>query len=129
MCRLLRSEVEQEASHPRDVANFDDKIVSAVGEAFNNIALHAYSGAEAGNVDVELEVDRDSLTIRLLDTGKGFDPLNEPKPDLDSLPESRMGLYIVRECMDEVTYRRGTSSAPNVLTLSKRYLAGEKTSA
>lgn len=72
-------------------------------------------------MDVEFEIDRDALTIRLFDTGKGFDPLNEPKPDLASLPESHMGLFIVREFMDEVTYRRGVSPLPNVLTLTKRY--------
>ena len=109
------------------MANFDDKIVSAVGEAFNNIALHAYSESHRGNVDVELEFERDSLTIRLFDTGVGFDPIIDPRPDLDALPESKMGLYIMRECMDEVSYRRGSPSVPNVLTLTKRYEADDGT--
>lgn len=126
MCRLVRSGVtkEQEASHPAHDASFDDKIVSAVGEAFNNIALHGYSKSSPGRVDIELEVEGDALTIRLFDTGRGFDPLSEPKPDLASLPESHMGLYIVREFMDEVSYRRGVAPLPNVLTLTKRYLSG-----
>jgi len=129
MCRLVRSGVqkEQETSHLRTEANFDDKIVSAVGEAFNNIALHGYSGSHRGDVDIELEINRDVLIIRLFDTGKGFDPLGEPGPDLDDLPESHMGLFIVKEFMDEVTYFRGVSPSPNVLTLTKRYFlhAGE----
>jgi len=123
MCRLVRSGVEEEqkADHRVPVSNFDDKIVSAVGEAFNNIAVHGYSTTRPGHVEVEIEVDSDCLTIRMLDTGRGFDPSSEPQPDLESLPESRMGLYIVREFMDAVTYRRGVSPAPNVLTLTKRY--------
>lgn len=51
---------------------------SAVGEAFDNIALHGHSGSGRGNADLELEFHRDLLTIRLLDTGKGFDPSAEP---------------------------------------------------
>src|SRR5690348_10343593 len=67
MCRLVRSGVpkEQEPSHLRPEANFDDKVVSAVGEAFNNIAMHGYPGSHRGNVDIELEYDGEALEVRL----------------------------------------------------------------
>jgi serine/threonine-protein kinase RsbW len=122
MCRLVRSGVppEQEASQPKLVENFDDKVVSAVGEAFNNIVLHAYAGSHRGKVDIEIEIQNDAVTIRLLDTGKGFDPFNEPEPDLDRLPESQLGLYIMKNFVDDMTYRQGTPPSPNVLTLTKR---------
>jgi len=125
VCRLVRSGVwnEQETDHRLPVEDFDDKVVSAVGEAFNNIAIHAYSGSAHGNADLELSIDHDSLTIRLFDTGKGFEPSGELEPDLDSLPESHMGLMIMRACMDEVGYLRGVAPEPNVLTLTKRYFA------
>src|SRR5882724_10812166 len=124
-CRLARAMAhpnqEQEAS--REDHAFDDKVVSAVGEAFNNIAIHAYRGSAAGTVQLELELHTDGITIRLLDNGFAFEPADEHAPDLSALPESHMGLYIVRSCMDEVGYRRGAPpSAPNVLTLTKRYI-------
>jgi serine/threonine-protein kinase RsbW len=124
MCRLVRSGVnlEQEPDHDGPEMNFDDQIVSAVGEAFNNIALHGYSTSHRGDVDIELEFQRQALTIRLYDRGKGFDLANQSSPDLDSLPESRMGLYIIRALMDEVTYERGIPPSQNVLTLTKRFL-------
>jgi serine/threonine-protein kinase RsbW len=127
VCRLLRSGVqgEQEADHRKPVADFDDKIVSAVGEAFNNIAIHGYSGGRRGNAALELAIDRDLLTIRLVDTGDGFEPADMQAPDMKSLPESHMGLVIMRECMDEVSYVRGVAPAPNVLTLTKRYFVGD----
>jgi serine/threonine-protein kinase RsbW len=105
------------------VEDFDDKVVSAVGEAFNNIAIHAYSGSMSANAELEFAIAHDSLTIRLFDTGHGFDPSSEFEPDLDTLPESHMGLMIMRACMDEVAYLRGVAPAPNVLTLTKRYFA------
>jgi serine/threonine-protein kinase RsbW len=39
-----------------------------------------------------------------------------PNPDLDSLPESGLGIFIMRSCMDDVTY---VSGAPNVLSMTK----------
>jgi serine/threonine-protein kinase RsbW len=59
-----------------------------------------------------------------MDTGSDFDPSREAMPDLSMLPESHMGLYIMRSFMDEVTYSAGKPpTRPNVLTLTKRYVA------
>ena len=123
-CRLARamacSNQEQEPS--REDHGFDDKVVSAVGEAFNNIAIHAYRGSAVGTVQLEFELHTDGVTIRLLDDGFSFEPGEKHIPDLSTLPESRMGLYIMSSCMDEVDYQRGAPPAvPNVLTLTKRY--------
>ncbi len=123
-CRLARVEAtstKQEASRgPSD--DFDDKIVSAVGEAFNNVAIHGYAGRATGKVELELELIRDGVRIRLFDTGAVFDPSHVAAPRLASLPESHMGLYIIRSCMDTVTYESGNPpTTPNVLTLTKLY--------
>lgn len=124
-CRLVRSIAlgtrdKQEASRERQ--SFDDQVVSAVGEAFNNVAIHAYRGCAAGTVELQFEISAEGITIRILDTGAGFEPADEQPPDLASLPESHMGLYIVRSFMDAVSYERGNPpTRPNTLTLSKRY--------
>jgi serine/threonine-protein kinase RsbW len=124
-CRLVRRGREKQKPIPGDTASsFEVQVLSAVGEAFNNVAIHAYRGGSAGSVEIELEPNPDGLRLRLLDWGEGYDPTKRSAPDLDELPESNMGLYIMRSCMDEVTYRRGDPpGAPNVLTLFKRYTA------
>ncbi|HEX7670249.1 MAG TPA: ATP-binding protein [Polyangiaceae bacterium] len=124
VCRLVRLGVEhqQETSHGSHVADFDDKVVSAVGEAFNNIAQHAYGGSGLGEARMELAYERDLLTIRMFDTGAGFNFSEEPGQDLEPLRESHMGLEIIRACMDEVSYLQGDRVTPNVLTLTKRYV-------
>lgn len=120
-CRLARAQAKQEASRAQ-AEEFDDKIVSAVGEAFNNVAIHGYRDRPPGPVELELELLGDGIGIRLIDQGIVFDPSGEPDPHLASLPESHMGLFIIRSCMDSVSYRAGTPPAvPNVLTLTKRY--------
>jgi serine/threonine-protein kinase RsbW len=122
-CRLARpsAPTKQEASRaPHD--DFDDKVVSAVGEAFNNVAIHGYRDRPPGNVELELQILGDGVEIRLMDTGSGFDPSLEATPNLSSLPESHMGLFIIRSCVDSVSYLRGSPpSVPNVLTLTKHF--------
>jgi len=114
-CKLVGASQEAEAPlRPRD---FDDQVVSAFGEAFNNAAIHCYRGRDPGDVEIELEVADDTITIRMLDYGNSFDPDAVPAPDLDALPESGMGIFIIKSFMDEVSYQPG---APNVLSMVKR---------
>ncbi len=104
------------------MSEFDDKVVSAVGEAFNNIVLHAYA-IVSGKAELELAFELDTLTVRMLDTGQGFDFATERGQGLETLRESHMGLEIMLASMDEVAYVRGGPTTPNVLTMTKRYVA------
>jgi serine/threonine-protein kinase RsbW len=117
-CKLARS--VQDTGHAA-ASDFENKVVSAVGEAFNNVAIHGYANRAAGDVELEFEVVNNVLWIRLADTGKGYEPTTAPRPDLGSLPESHMGLFIIDSFMDEVSYRRAdVAGGRNVLTLKKR---------
>ena len=99
-------------------------MLTAVSEAFNNVAIHAYRGSSAGTVEIELRGEPEGLSIRIRDQGAGYDPTQRSQPNLDELPESNMGLYIMHSCMDTVSYRRGNPPrVPNELLLFKRYRA------
>ena len=131
MCRLVRSGVraEQEADHRPPVADFDDKSSQPWGKRSTTSRSTPIPARRRATAELELTIHRDLLTIRLFDTGEGFDPFAELEPDLESLPESHMGLFIMRACMDEVAYCRGVAPAPNVLTLTKRYFVRDATDA
>jgi len=96
--------------------DFQQQVVSAVSEAFNNLVLHGYAGRGDGRVDVQIRTSPGEIEIQLRDWGRGFNPKAVPMPDLDSLPESGLGLFIMRSFMG-VTYRRGR---PNLLKMSKK---------
>ncbi len=98
-------------------AALEAQTVSAVGEAFNNIAIHSYAGRVPGDVTVEISWTRDEMVMKITDDGASFDPDEVELPDLDALPEGGMGLFIIRSFMDEVEYQAGP---PNVLRLVKR---------
>jgi serine/threonine-protein kinase RsbW len=108
------------------------QVVSAVGEAFNNIVLHGYADRKAreqqvreqqireqtGSIDLRIQTRRGHIRIELRDWGFGFDPRRVPPPAFDTLPESGLGLFIMQS-FTEMAYRPGR---PNLLTLSKRYV-------
>lgn len=113
-CKLVGSSAGD--SGPLRLNNdFDHQVVSAFGEAFNNAAIHSYRG-EIGDVDMEIDVGEDRITIRMRDWGPSFLLDDVPEPDLDALPESGLGLFIIRSFMDDVQYRPGS---PNVLSMTK----------
>jgi len=97
-------------------------VTSAFNEAFNNLALHASNAP--GPVKVELEVTEDQLILHLKDTGKTFDFDAVLEPDLLKLPESGLGLFIIRSFMNEVQYRPGDEDGENVLRMVKWLRAG-----
>ena len=67
-------------------------------------------------MQIEVDWDDEQLVITFVDNGHIFDPGMVAPPNLDSLPEHGMGLFIMRSCMDQVDYRPGP---PNVLRLVK----------
>lgn len=106
-------------------ADFDNQVVSAFGEAFNNAVIHSYRGRREGTLELEVDVtdhgSHQGITLRLCDYGHSFDPTTVAEPDLDALPESGLGLYIMRSFMDSVSYQAG---APNVLAMTKHLRGG-----
>ncbi len=70
--------------------------------------------------DITLTSEERTLTIEIVDDGRPFDPLHDAKrPDVTAAIEDRtiggLGIYFVREMMDELHYRR--EEGKNYLTL------------
>lgn len=96
---------------------FHHEMITAFGEAFNNIVIHGYRDRNDGMLEVEAELQPDEMTLRLSDTGQAFDFEALDPPDLSSMPEGGMGVFMIHALIDEVVYRQGS---PNVLSLRKR---------
>jgi len=90
---------------------------TAFGEAFNNIVAHGYRGRSDGMIEIEADLRPGELVLRITDEGEAVDYGAVATPDLESLPESGMGVYIMHAMVDEVAY---TGGACNVLSLTKR---------
>lgn len=103
---------------------FEQHVLSAFGEAFNNVVVHAYPEGD-GELRVQFEPRRDGITIRVFDYGVGFDADEVKAPNLEELPTSGLGLFIIRSFMDDFAYLPGRGASPNVLTLAKRLPTGD----
>lgn len=91
----------------------------ATEEALVNIFNYAYA-EELGDVQVKCGLDRtERLVIEVLDTGTPFNPLSLSDPDLTADVDDReiggLGVFFIREMVDEVKYRRDVGK--NILTL------------
>ncbi len=114
VCKVVSASLKRDAAAANELSN---AMVSAVGEAFNNVVEHAYHGHGGGTARIVIERDGDVLRVVMSDDGRSFDIDAVPDPDLPALPESGMGLFIIRAFVDEVSYCAGP---PNVLTLTKK---------
>ena len=111
---LVSTLVEHVKSADRD---FRNAITTAFGEAFNNVVIHGYRNRTDGMLDVEAELGSDHMTLRLIDDGVQADLSSVTPPDLSTLPEGGLGIFMIHALVDEVVYNSGTR---NVLSLTKR---------
>ena len=100
----------------------------AVDEAFTNIVEHAYGGESREKIECTCRITDDGLEITLRDCGQTFEPNGVPEPDLDAALEDReiggLGLFFIRQLMDEVEFKFITEKDPkrkcNLLRMVKR---------
>ena len=91
-------------------------------EALNNVIKHAYRGEQNHFIDVNVCIDSQLMEIQIIDEGVpreslvikelDFDP-----NDIENLPEGGMGLFIIKQLMDELDYY--TLNGKNYFTLRK----------
>ena len=94
----------------------------ALEEIFMNVVMHGSPAGRAPRVEVFLALCEGSLTLIVEDDGPSFDPLSLAAPDVTASLEERhvggLGVYLVRQMMDAVSYQR--LGVRNQLTMTKR---------
>lgn len=97
----------------------------ALEEVFMNVVMHGSPAGTTPWVEVSLSLTADALTMTVEDSGPQFDPLSLPPPDVTAtLAERRLGglgVFLVRQVMDTVSYHR--VGARNRLRMTK-HIAG-----
>jgi anti-sigma regulatory factor (Ser/Thr protein kinase) len=73
-------------------------------------------------VAVAIRATSGAVEVRIEDRAPAFDPLGLPEPDreasLDERPIGGLGVYLIRQMVDEATYRY--ADGRNILVLAKR---------
>jgi serine/threonine-protein kinase RsbW len=106
------------------------KIELAVVESVNNVIQHAYNNERGHEVEITFTLYANRVTFDICDVGRTMDlkhriqvdksPLEFDPTELNMLPEGGLGLAIIREVMDDVTYI--SRHDKNTLTLTKRFI-------
>ena len=95
----------------------------AIEEIFVNIARYAYGDGEGDmTFGIGFEEESRTVTFRMADKGKPFDPLKKPDPDITLSAEEReiggLGIFITKKTMNTVTY--AYENGENILTMTKK---------
>lgn len=93
-------------------------------EAINNVIMHAYENEEGHQIEVDFHLGNDHILVKTYDSGRSGNPLTieekfkyfDPE-DFNQIPESGMGIFIMKSFMDEVSY--DTEKGRNVVTMRK----------
>lgn len=94
----------------------------AVEELVVNIVDYAYPNSDKGYLGIHITRDEGGITLRFIDGGVPFNPLQTDMPDT-TLPISQrkiggLGILFVTKVMDSVTYEY--AGGQNILTVKKR---------
>lgn len=117
----LASAIEDFGQEDNWPADLTFQVNLALEELWLNVVNHGHDGG-FHEVQIELTSEEGTVTIEITDDGKPFDPLQDaPNPSvnapLDDRPIGGLGVYLVREMMDEMEYKR--EDGKNRLTLVK----------
>lgn len=98
----------------------------ALDELVTNAIEHGYENGTEGTIEIELACDEEKITAILSDDGRPFDPF-EKLPDMTRSVEERessgLGVFLVRQLMDEFSYKRENNR--NWIVISKA-LSGDE---
>ena len=90
-------------------------------EMVSNVIFYAYPEGKTAEIELVAETHGKQLTFELTDRGKEFDPTAKEDANPDVNPMERdiggMGIYIVKNIMNEVSYQR--LEGKNLLTMKK----------
>ena len=90
-------------------------------EMVTNVIFYAYPEGEDAEIELLAKSDGKELTFVLSDQGKEFDPTAKEDANPDINPADReiggMGIFIVKNIMNKVTYQR--LEGRNLLTMTK----------
>jgi anti-sigma regulatory factor (Ser/Thr protein kinase) len=91
-------------------------------EAIVKVINYAYPKEKHESIYLSAQLHEGSIVFVLTDTGMQFDPTKAPEADitlsLEDRPIGGLGIFLIRQIMNEVSYER--IDGKNVLTLSKK---------
>lgn len=116
----LLAETAAESKAPDDVVC---AMRLALEEIVVNVIHHGYDDQARHVIRVRFELGKKEWTTVVEDDARPYNPLDRADPDVEAAIEDRpiggLGVFLVRELMDAVEYRR--EGGKNILTVKKQW--------
>jgi len=96
---------------------FCDAFELSVSEAFTNSVHYAEHPEQDKTITISFSSENNKLTVSVSDTNSPFNP-DTPSPDLSSYPENGYGLFLIRQLMDSLSYKR--EEGTNRISMTKQ---------
>ena len=95
-----------------------NKLDMCAEEIYANVTFYAYP-EKKGTIETRISRDKDSLTVKFIDEGLEYNPLEKDDPDITLPPEERqpggLGIFMVKQMTSGIAYER--TDGQNILTL------------
>ena len=93
----------------------------SIEELLINTISYGYTDQETHTIEIQIDLRAGQLNVRMTDDAVAFDPRNAKEPDTKATLKDRqfggIGIYLVKNLMDHIEYRR--EGGRNHLTLTK----------
>jgi sigma-B regulation protein RsbU (phosphoserine phosphatase) len=102
-----------------------ERVISTICMVFDdlltNVISYAFRDNEQHDIGIQLSLKKNSIVIVIVDDGLPFNPFQVDVPETQLSIEERdfggLGIHLVREMMDDVSYQRKDNQ--NIVTLTK----------
>jgi serine/threonine-protein kinase RsbW len=94
----------------------------ALTEAMTNVIRHGYEGKDGQPIEMVVEADGEQAAILISHQGRCFDPESAdiPPPTFDGSREGGFGLYMIKQCCDDVQYFEAEPGTRCIRLVKKR---------
>lgn len=94
----------------------------SLDELITNTINYGYRDELEHQIKIDLQLSEMEVVVELRDAGLPFNPLERPDPDINKELDDReiggLGIYLVRQLMDQVEYQR--RGEENIIVMKKR---------
>ena len=94
----------------------------SLDELITNTINYGYRDELEHQIKIDLQLSEMEAVVELRDDGLPFNPLEQPDPDINKELDDReiggLGIYLVRQLMDQVEYQR--RGEENIIVIRKR---------
>jgi serine/threonine-protein kinase RsbW len=98
-----------------------NRLKISIDEICSNIVRYAYKGMKRGDIRIMIRRKKNSIIVKIYDTGVAFDPSTIKAPDLGKYVQERkrggIGFHLVKRLNDNVAYKR--VGHRNIVTIQK----------